>query len=155
MKKVIIYALCSILFIGVGTSCGSKSNTDNSNSTEATEINKDNSERSDATKKYIELAKKTNSQMPMPLPMGIRIDKVEAVSKNKYKYYCTFTKEPVVSSEEFIKTAKLPLAVALREGKGDDLDMFREDKMTVIYTYRKMDGSLFAEIVLTPEDYLK
>lgn len=147
MKKFVSIVLYCTIILGVLSGCGSKSKNENS-PTETSVVKKEAPD-----KKYIELAKETNKKMPMVLPVGIRQDKVEAVSKNEFKYYYTFTKEPEVSAEEFIRSAKPALSLGARESKEDIFATFKKDKMTLIYAYYKMDGSLFAEVILKPEDY--
>ena len=129
MKNILFIVLYFSLLTGALISCGSKSKNDN------------------------KTAKEANAQMPMPMPGGIRMDKVEAVSKNEFKYYYTFTQTPSVTPEEFIRNTKVALTLALQQTKGDDLDMFRSEKMTLIYAYYTMKGELFAEIAVLPEEY--
>ncbi len=150
MKKIIVFVVLCGLIITANTSCNSKSKTDGN--TETTAV--DQTSKEPAQKKYIELAKETNKKMPMPIPGGIRMDKTEALSKTEFKFYYTFTKAPAVSAEEFIRSTKPALTLGLQTVKGDDLDMFKKDKMNLIYAYYTMDGKLFAEIRLTPEDYI-
>lgn len=150
MKKYIVFALiCSIAFAAF-TGCNSKSKTDNTTDekTVKTEV------KGEAPKKkYIKLAEKANASMPMVLPGNIRMDRAEAVSATEYKYYYTFTQEPTVSVDEFVRSAKPAITMGMRENKGEDLDMFRKDKMTVIFAYYKLDGTLFAEIKVLPNEY--
>ncbi|WP_029903609.1 hypothetical protein [Prevotella sp. 10(H)] len=150
MKKTILFILCSILIAGISASCGSKTKTDEQAETTSTDT------KTEAPKeKFIKLAEETNKDLPKPMPGGIRLDKAVAVSKNEYKYCYTFTQVPTVSAEEFIRNVKPMLSLALQQMKGKDIDMFKSDKMTVIYAYYLMDGTLFAETALSPEDYKK
>lgn len=153
MKKYIAYLCGSLLLTAMTVGCGSKTKTDSdeNNNKEKTETVK----IKPATKKYKVLAEKSNKSMPQPLPGGIRIDKVEAVSEKEYKYYMTFIQEPGISLEEFNRSAKLALSMGLQNNQGEDLEMFRKDKMTVIYAYYKLDGSLYSEIRIEPSDYIK
>lgn len=150
MKKIIFVTLCSILMMTTVFSCGSKSKTETAE-TEATA--KPKLEAPD--KKYVKIAEDANKELPQVVPGGIRLDKVEALSKKEFKYHYTFTQDPVVSAEEFRRNAKLPLSMAIQESGDDIFDKFKKDKMTLIYAYHKMDGSLFAEVRLEPEDYIK
>lgn len=149
MKKLISVVFFCALIIGTLTSCGSKSKTD----APGTETPAAKGEAPD--KKYVKLAEDANKGLPMIMPGGVRLDKVEAVSKKEFKYHYTFTQDPVVSAEEFKRNAKLPLSLAIQESNDDIFDKFRKDKMTLIYAYHKMDGSLFSEVRLEPEDYIK
>lgn len=150
MKKIILFILCSTLITGVLTSCGPKTKTEAPSETAKTD-NKAEAPKS----KFVKLAEETNKSMPMPLPGGIRMDKAEAVSKTQFKYYYTFTQTPAVTAEEFVRSTKPALTLALQSTKGKDLDMFKDDKMTLVYAYYTMDGKLFAEVKLMPEDYIK
>lgn len=150
MRKYIVFALTCLITFGGLTSCGSKSKTDN---TTDEKIAKTEVKAEAPKKKYIKLAEKANASVPVVLPGDIRMDRAEAVSATEYKFYYTFTKGPVVSVEEFIRSAKPALTMGLRENKGEDLDMFRKDKMTVIFAYYKLDGTFFAEIKVSPNEY--
>lgn len=153
MKKYIVYVFFGLSLAGFALSCGSgsKAEADENNKKDKIETVK----LKPATKKFKELAEKSNKSLPQPLPDGIRLDKVEAVSEKEYKYYLTFTKGPEVSADEFKRNAKVALSMGLQNNKGEDLDMFRSNKMTIIYAYYKMDRSLFAEIRIEPGDYIK
>lgn len=140
---------CCTLIVTAFTNCGSKSKPD----TSTTEITVIKGEAPD--KKYVKLAEETNKDLPMVVPGGVRLDKVEAISKKEFKYHYTLTQEKNISAEEFIRNAKLPLSIAIKESNEDIFNMFKKDKMTLIYAYHKMDGSLFAEVRLEPEDYIK
>lgn len=151
MKKTIVIILFCSLLIAINSGCGSKSEKkDTTETSSATEQG-----QTPAKEKFVKLAKDINKNMPMPVPGGIRMDKAEAVSDKDFKYYYTFTQAPSVSPEEFTRTTKLALILAFQSAKGDDLDMFRKDKMNLIYAYYTKDSELFAEIKLTPEDYSK
>ena len=150
MKKIILFILCSTLITGVSTSCGSKTKSETSSETEKV-INK--ADAPDA--KFVKLAEETNKTTPMPMPGGIRLDKAEAMSKREYKYSYTFTQAPTVSAEEFTRNVKSMLSYALQSTTGKDIDMFKDNKMIVYYAYYTMDGKLFAEVKLMPEDYIK
>ncbi|NDV94737.1 hypothetical protein D0T84_07365 [Dysgonomonas sp. 521] len=150
MKKYIVLILSCIVTMGVITSCGSKTKTENTedNKTAKTEIKPE-----PPKKKYVELAEKMNASMPKVWPGGMRMDRAEAVSANEYKYYFTNTKEFAVSPEEFVRSSKPAIAIGLKEKDDEDAKMFRKDKMTVIFAYYKMDGTLFAEVRITPNEY--
>lgn len=149
MKKIIYMVLCCALVTTAFTNCGSKSKPDTS--TIETPVVKGAA----PDKKYVKIAEETNKDLPMVVPGGVRLDKVEAVSKKEFKYHYTLTQEKNISAEEFIRSAKLPLSMAIKESDEDIFNKFKKDKMTLIYAYHKMDGSLFAEIRLEPEDYIK
>jgi len=149
MKKILFTTLCCLLIIAIGTSCGSKNKEENSKPVEKTESN-----AKPAKDKYVKLAKSINEKLPNPYPGGMRWDRVEAASEKEFRYVYTFIKEPNVSAEEFVRSSKLPLSMSIKDGK-DEMETLRKDKMTIIYAYYKMDGTLFAEIKITPEEYTK
>lgn len=151
MKKIIVITMSLCLLMVINSGCGSKSKKENA--AETTSVAEQ--QREPAKGKFVELAKGINKKMPMPMPGGIRMDKAEALSKKDFKYYYTFTQDPAISAEEFVRSTKLALTLGLQSTKGDDLDMFKKEKMNLIYAYYTMDGKLFAEIKLAPEDYLK
>ncbi|MBB4037113.1 hypothetical protein GGR21_003028 [Dysgonomonas hofstadii] len=150
MKKYIVFIFSCILIGGIITSCGSKPKTEENNQTGTTTTQVSTEPAKD---KYKKIAEKLNKEMPMVIPGGLRMDKAEAVSKREFRYKYTFTKEPAVSAEEFIRNTKPALTLGLQPMK--DMDDFRKDKIILIYSYHKMDGSLFAEIRLNPEEYTK
>lgn len=137
MKKIVFIILCCSLIAGVYTGCGSKPKNENQTETPV------KTNKADAPKdKLVKLAEETNKKMPMPMPGGIRMDKAEAVSKTEFKYYYTFTQAPVVSAEEFTRNTRPALTLALQSAKGDDLDLFKKEKMTLVYAYYTLDGNL-------------
>lgn len=149
MKKIILLTFCLIMFSVVEYSCTSKQK---SNDPEE----KVSEEKKEPVKKeFLDLVKATNSKMPNPMPGGIRMDKVEAVSKNEYKFHYTFTQTPAISPEEFVRSSKVAMTLGLQVAKGDDIDLFKKHKMTLIYAYYTMDGKLFAELKILPEEYIK
>lgn len=150
MKKYITFIFSCLFIAGVMISCGSKQKNepDNQSGTVTTQVSAE-----PAKDKYKKMAEEINKEMPMVIPGGIRMDKAEAVSKTEFGYKYTFTKDPVVSAEEFIRSTKPAITLGLQSTK--EMDGFRKDKMTLIYSYYKMDGSLFAEIILKPEEYTK
>ena len=147
MKKILVTAFCCLMIIVALMSCGSKNKGGEAGSqtTEKTNVKP-------AKEKYVKLAAKLNAGMPQVFPGGIRMDRVEAVSDKEFRYVFTFTTEPAVSAEEFARSTKLPLSMGVRDGKAE-LETLRKDKMTISYAYYKMDGSLFAEIKIAPEEY--
>lgn len=150
MRKCIIFVFSCFITIGILTSCGSKSKNEN---TEIDKTSKTEQKKDLPSKKYVQLAETMNASMPKVWPGGVRMDKAEAVSAKEYKFYFTFTKDPAISTEEFIRSSKPALAIGLKESNEEDTKMFRKDKMTVIFSYYKMDGSLFAEVVISPHEY--
>lgn len=100
--------------------------------------------------KYKVVVEQMSKQLPMELPGGISMDKVE-VDGDEFKYYYTFKQVPEMDSEEFIKLTKEGIMPMVKNQA--DLQVFRDDKMTFVFIYQKTDGSTYAEIKVTPEDY--
>jgi len=150
MKKHIIFIFSCVLIGGILIGCGSKPKNEQDNTTQTTTAP---ASAEPAKDKYKKIAQEANKKLPLMVPGGLRQDKEEAVSKNEYKYSFTFTKDPAVTQEEFVRSLKPALSIGLQNSK--DMDSFRKDKMILIYSYYKMDGSLFAEIKLNPEEYTK
>lgn len=147
MKKILFTTFCCLMLIAALAGCGSKNKGGEAGSQTTEKTN-----AKPAKDKYVKLAAKMNAGMPQVFPGGIRMDRVEAVSEKEFRYIFTFTKEPAVSAEEFVRSTKLPLSMGIRDGK-EELETLRKDKMTILYAYYKMDGSLFAEIKITPTEY--
>lgn len=102
------------------------------------------------TNKYKVVVEQVNKQLPMDLQGGISLDKAE-VEGDVFKYIYTFKEEPVMTTEDFIsasKEAMIPMVKAK-----DELKVFRDDNMTIAFVYKKNDGSIYAEVQITPEDY--
>lgn len=149
MKKIVFTVFCSLAIIVLATSCGQKKK-----DTDGGDAKTEKANLKPAKDKYVKLAKEMNASMPKLYPGGIRMDKVEALSENEFRYVFTFTSEPAISVEEFVRNSKLPLSMGVSDGEGE-LKTLRNDKMTIVYTYKKLDGSLFAEIKISPDDYIK
>lgn len=149
MKRIILLIFSFVLLCVVEYGCTPKQKGKDS-------VEKVSEEKKEPAKKeLIEFAKATNAQMPKPMPGGIRMDKVEAVSKNEYRYHYTFTQAPAITPEEFVRASKVAMTLGLQNAKGDDIDIFKKNKMTLIYAYYTMDGKLFAEVKILPEEYIK
>jgi hypothetical protein len=147
MKKI-LFTACCMLVIAFGTGCNPKTKTGETRKTT------EKTDTKPAKNKYVKLAANMNAGLPQVFPGGIRMDRVEAVSDKEFRYVFTFMQEPIIPADEFAASMKLPLSTGISDGK-QELETLRKDKMTVIYAYYKMDGSLFAEIKITPEEYSK
>lgn len=149
MKKLIFVILYCLLLVGITTGCSSKSKTENAGTDTTT------SQTEAPDKKYIKLAEKENEKLPEMYSGGVRLDKVEAVSKTEFRYLYTFTKKPEIGRTEFKRHFKLPMTMALQETNDGIFKEFKKDRMTLIYTYMLMNGKLFAEMRIEPEEYIK
>ncbi len=104
-----------------------------------------------ASSKYVKTAELMNKSLPVKISNELQLDKAEAASKNEFKYYYTLLIEPTVSADEFVKNCKETLLPTFK-GNSQMKD-FVDDNMTLIYIYNKADGSKFAEMKITPEEY--
>lgn len=149
MKRLILLSMTSLFLAVAITSCRQEQNSKDQETSSEVEVTKE-----PAKEKYIKMAKEANTKMPKVVPGGLRQDKEDAISKSEYKYYYTFTQDPAVSAEEFVRSTKVALTLALQSASNaDDIKSFQKDKITLVYAYYKMDGSLFAEIKIKPEEY--
>lgn len=102
------------------------------------------------TSKYKAVVEQVNKQLPMELAGGISLDKAE-VDGDIFRYIYTFKEDPVLAPEEFITTSKETMVPMVKSQP--DLKIFRDDNMTIAFVYKKSDGSVYAEVQVTSEDY--
>lgn len=103
------------------------------------------------TEKYIKMEEEMNTQLPRLINKGLSMDKVKAISKHKFKYYYTFLDTPDISEGIFIKESKKQIIRSLRRSR--DSREFKDDNITIVYSYSKKDGNTFAEFEIKPEEY--
>lgn len=102
-------------------------------------------------KKYTQMAEEQNKLLPMPMMDNIQLDKVEALEGKVFKYYYTFTVDPIPTPEEFVKRAKPRIITMLQDSP--DMNDMRKDGMKLIYCYRKSNKSEYAEVKISPDEY--
>ena len=124
MKKLLLALLCLTLFFSF-SSCSKNS-------------------------KYQIVVEQINEQLPVDYPGGVRIEKAELVG-DIFRYYYTFLENPKMTVEEFVSSSRTNIISLVRNHS--ELKIFRADKMTIAFVFQKEDGSVFAEIKITPEDY--
>lgn len=100
--------------------------------------------------KYKIIVEELNGQLPADYPGGVRIEKVE-LDGDVFKYYYSLSAELEVSAEEFVSNFR-DNVVSMVVNQSD-LKIFRDEKMTIAFIFQNKDGSVFAEIKVTPEDY--
>jgi len=127
MKKILAVVLCCTLAFGLYNCGGGPSD------------------------KYVKTAELLNKGLPMTISKEYRLDKVEAASKSEFKYYYTLLVEPEVSVDDFLKANRETIVNTLK-GQSEMKD-FKDDNMTIIYVYNKQDGSKFAELKVTADEY--
>lgn len=97
------------------------------------------------------MAQEINEQMPREFNRGMRMDSVKAISAKEFKYYYTLLNDPKTSSGNFINSSKPQILRGLKGSASSD--SFREDNMTIIFSYFKANGSKYAEFEVTPSEY--
>lgn len=107
--------------------------------------------KSEPTEKYVKMAETINSKTPFEFNRGMRLDSARAISQKEFKYYYTLLNNPNTSSGNFINSSKPQILNSLRGTSG--AHGFKEDNMTIIYSYSKADGSKFAEFEIQPSEY--
>lgn len=107
--------------------------------------------KEEPTEKYIKKAEELNKKLPVEFNRGIRMDSVKALSAQEFKYYYTLLKDPKVLKGSFINSSRPQILNSLKNSANSA--ELKEDGMTIIYAYYKTDGSLYAEIAVTPSEY--
>lgn len=134
MKKHSLTIFASLMLIlTIATSCGNNK--------------KDNA----ILEKYTRMTEQQNQLLPKSMGDNIQLDKVEALEGNIFKYYYTFTVDPIPTPEEFIKRSKPRIITMLQDSP--DMNEMRSDRMKLVYCYRKSDKSVYAEVEIRPDEY--
>lgn len=107
--------------------------------------------KSEPTEKYLKIADGINANTPFEFNRGLRLDSAKAISQHEFKYYYTLLNNPNTSKGNFINSSK-PQIVNKLKGTASALE-FKNDNMTIIYSYYKAEGSQFAEFEVRPEEY--
>lgn len=107
--------------------------------------------KSEPTEKYIKIAEAINSRTPYEYNRGLRLDSAKAISQKEFKYYYTLLNDPNTSKGNFIGSSKPQIITNLKGSASTE--EFKTDKMTIIYSYHKVDGSHFAEFEINADEY--
>ena len=112
--------------------------------------------KDDFSKELLEAAANTNKLGPQILSEGIRLDSVSANKDKVFKYNYTLTeddKEKVSPSlvEEFKNNAKQEALKVVKTS--DEMQMFRENKVTLKYSYNDKNGQYITDFTISPEEY--
>ncbi len=107
-------------------------------------------------KVLMKFARKINETMPIVVESGLRCENVNALPGRKFQYNFTLTdllKEDVDTSriKNFIVKRKPLLINAIRTDSS--MELFRQQKVTLIYTYRDKHANYLYNIIIKPEDY--
>lgn len=100
--------------------------------------------------KYQIVVEELNRQLPADYPGGVRIEKAE-LDGDVFKYYYSLSSELDVPAEEFVSNFR-DNVVSMVVNQSD-LKIFRDDRITIAFVFQNKDGSVFAEIRVSPEDY--
>jgi hypothetical protein len=101
-------------------------------------------------------ASEINKTMPIVVESGLRCENVNALLGRKFQYNFTLTnllKEEVDTSmiKNFIVKSKPILTNAIRTDP--TMELFRQQKVILIYTYRDKYANYLYNISIKPEDY--
>ncbi len=107
--------------------------------------------KKEPSEKYIKMAEAINTRTPYEFNRGLRMDSAKAISAKEFKYYYTLLNNPNTSSGNFIQSSK-PQIISSLKGAASSSE-FRNDEITIIYSYHKADGSKFAEFEVSPAEY--
>lgn len=99
---------------------------------------------------YSEVLEKLSAHLFTNLPGSIRIDKIE-YSDSIVKYLFVLLEKPQIAIDDFVAINKPDLVNFLKEEHR--ITTLFNDKMPFLYVYRDPEDKIFAEILITPEDY--
>ncbi len=102
------------------------------------------------------IAREINETMPIVVESGLRCENVNALPWRKFQYNFTLTsllKEEVDTTQikNFIIKSKPVLTNAVRSDS--TMELFRQQKVILIYTYRDKHANFLYNIIIRPEDY--
>ncbi|MDR2956100.1 MAG: hypothetical protein LBV43_13570 [Prevotella sp.] len=108
-----------------------------------------------AITKFLELqAKAVNSQCPMDMGNGIRVDSCKVEGNKILKSYYTFTVDTGELTREDFEAQTRPNLVQMIK-TNNDLKQGREFEVTFAYVYYGKDGNVLGDMVITADDYNK
>lgn len=99
---------------------------------------------------YSEVLEKLSAHLFTNLSGSIRIDKIE-YSDSIVKYLFVLLEKPQIAIDDFVAINKPDLVNFLKEEHR--ITTLFSDKMPFLYVYRDSEDKIFAEILITPEDY--
>lgn len=99
---------------------------------------------------YSEVLEKLSAHLFTNLSRSIRIDKIE-YSDSIVKYLFVLLEKPQIAIDDFVAINKPDLVNFLKEEHR--ITTLFSDKMPFLYVYRDSEDKIFAEILITPEDY--
>lgn len=99
---------------------------------------------------YSEVLEKLSAHLFTNLSGSIRIDKIE-YSDSIVKYLFVLLEKPQIAIDDFVAINKPDLVNFLKEEHR--ITTLFSYKMPFLYVYRDSEDKIFAEILITPEDY--
>lgn len=107
-------------------------------------------------KMLVKIAREINKTLPIVVESGLRCENVNVLPGRKFQYNFTLTnllKEDVDTSQikNFIVKSKPILTNAIRTDP--TMELFRQQKVILIYTYRDKYANYLYNIIIKPEDY--
>lgn len=99
---------------------------------------------------YSEVLEKLSAHLFTNLSGSIRIDKIE-YSDSIVKYLFVLLEKPQIAIDDFVAINKPDLVNFLKEEHR--ITTLFSYKMPFLYVYRDPEDKIFAEILITPEDY--
>lgn len=94
---------------------------------------------------------KINDYLPMKIGDVITMDSARMSDDGELKYYYTFTQTPVVTDLAVFEEKTVPQLIYT--AKGPDMKIFRDSNISLHFIYNNPDGSLYHEVVITPDMY--
>ena len=99
---------------------------------------------------YSEVLEKLSAHLFTNHSGSIRIDRIE-YSDSIVKYLFVLLEKPQIAIDDFVAINKPDLVNFLKEEHR--ITTLFSDKMPFLYVYRDSEDKIFAEILITPEDY--
>lgn len=103
------------------------------------------------------IAEQVNKMQGLPkvIANGIYMEKAEAISNKEIQFVCKLPAKITNNGnpENFIKNSK-PALIQLLEVTQEN-KLYIENNITVSYVYKREDGSEYAIITISPDEYIK
>ncbi|WP_185155718.1 hypothetical protein [Dysgonomonas sp. 521] len=97
------------------------------------------------------IAKETNKDCPKILDNWTRLDSCVAVGGSDFEYHLTIMQIVIADTTNFKTQLKPQLVQVLKTMP--DLKIFRDNDITVKYTYNDADGKYIFSEVIAPQEY--
>ena len=103
----------------------------------------------------INAATETNQQCPMMINGETKLDNVMSLPNNTFQHSYTLVNVSLIEVSDSLESMKETLkSVLITDLKNNpDLNVFKENKTTMVYYYSDRDGNSILEITITPDLY--